>query len=841
MGAVASIMKAATAVNGMKHTLYLLTDAEVQEDCANRMAQRRAIKYCIDNIFYSVPVNIQAIATPGHHMRSALITFDDKCEMLQESTREAYFYPESCLVDPEGNIIISPNRRDGLLKSTSQMRAIQEPRDIERKLIIEASALQQLHGPPAQPSPPSASRVKATEIEIAWDEPGELGALVTKYEVVYRAQPRTLNASARWKALATTDVLRGDLRVATAYDLSPYTAYEFKLRAKNICDWSAWSFVCVLRTAPSVPRRPQPPFAGTILPEVIGLFWLKPEGTHGSPVQAYELRMRVAGPNSTITEVPAQEDMQIQTGLRYQWTTIYTGAMRQYVACGLEPGTSYAFCLAAANAVGVSEYSDPVIFRTPTCVHSNDGYAPPQNAGLLRSGDLWLECWDPRNESIFYFNRATAARQSEAPPAWLEARRDQAQEHAHGAMEPVSLSLVTDDATRFRIKRFHFLKEIKSASCKSHMSQLPFLVDGKLPLMVRRSCLCADSMSALRSIPAPALRTKLRIQYEGEPGVDSGGLTKDWYLQLSKALRTNGYFRTTPKQDLELAEVPVNATLDDYRAIGRFLGKAIFDQQCVDLPLVPALYYALRGLVGGDEVKTADLDSDDANPSVLAAILDEVKSIDTEFHTSLLWILDNDPAELGTTFSVDNGVGGEIDLVQGGKDQPVTNENKTHYVFLVARWRARYRVAIEMDALISGFTELGITPELIRSFDNAEIGILLNGRIEIDIDEIRAFTVHRGDNFSTDHVVALWFWQFMHAATRHKRQLVLIFATGSNRVPLDGFDPPFTLTLNAEKTDALPTSHTCFNNLVLPLYTTYEVMRRQIELAINSATTFELA
>lgn len=841
MGAAASIIEAATAVNGMKHTLYMLTDAEVQEDCANHTAQRRSIKYCIDNIFYSVPVNIQAIMTPGHHMKSALITFDDNCETLQESTREACFYPESCVVDPVGNIIISPNRGEGLLKSTAQMRAMQQPRDIEGKLTIEASALQQLNGPPAQPSQPSLSRVGATEIEIAWDEPSELGALVTKYEVAYRAQPRTLNASARWKALATTDVLRGDLRVATAHDLSAYTQYEFKLRAKNVLGWSAWSSVCSYRTAPSAPRRPQPPFAATILPEVIGLFWLKPEATHGSPVQAYELRMRMAGASSTISDIPAQECIHVQTGLRCQWSTIYTGPMRQYVACGLEPGIPYAFCLAATNAVGVSEYSDAVIFRTPTCVHSNDGYAPPQNAGLLRSGDLWLECWDPRTESIFYFNRATAARQSEAPPAWLEARRDQAQEHAHGAVEPVSLSLVTDDATRFRIKRFHFLKDIKSANCNLHDSQLQFLVDGKLPLMVRRSRLCADSISALRTIPGPALRAKLRVQYEGEKGVDSGGLTKDWYLQLSKAFRTNGYFRVTPKQDLELAEVPANGTLDDYRAIGRFLGKAIYDQQCVDLPLVPALYYALRGLVGGDEVQNADLDSDEANPSVLAAVLDEVKGIDTEFHSSLLWILDNDPTELGTTFSVDNGVGGEIDLIQGGKDRTVTDENKAYYVFLVARWRARFRVAMEMDALIAGCTELGITPELLRNFDNDELGILLNGRIEIDIDEIRAFTVHRGDNFSVDHVVALWFWQFMHAASRHNRELVLIFATGSNRVPLDGFDPPFTLTLNADKKNALPTSHTCFNNLVLPLYTTYEMMRRQIELAINSTTTFELA
>ena len=30
------------------------------------------------------------------------------------------------------------------------------------------------------------------------------------------------------------------------------------------------------------------------------------------------------------------------------------------------------------------------------------------------------------------------------------------------------------------------------------------------------------------------LLKKFRIQYEGQEGIDSGGLTKDWYLQVSR-------------------------------------------------------------------------------------------------------------------------------------------------------------------------------------------------------------------------------------------------------------------------------------------------------------------
>ncbi len=68
--------------------------------------------------------------------------------------------------------------------------------------------------------------------------------------------------------------------------------------------------------------------------------------------------------------------------------------------------------------------------------------------------------------------------------------------------------------------------------------------------------------------------------------------------------------------------------------------------------------------------------------------------------------------------------------------------------------------------------------------------------------------------------MAIWFWDVLEEMTSDERAGVLRFTTGCPRVPLDGFDPEFTLVCNQEMSpDALPRAHTCFNKLVLPPYT----------------------
>ena len=75
----------------------------------------------------------------------------------------------------------------------------------------------------------------------------------------------------------------------------------------------------------------------------------------------------------------------------------------------------------------------------------------------------------------------------------------------------------------------------------------------------------------------------------------------------------------------------------------------------------------------------------------------------------------------------------------------------------------------------------------------------------------------------------------------HQR-LFLKFVTGTSRVPLDGYDPPFTLTEGVDMiADSLPRAHTCFNQLVIPCYSSLEVMKARLTFAVEETEGFQLS
>ena len=64
--------------------------------------------------------------------------------------------------------------------------------------------------------------------------------------------------------------------------------------------------------------------------------------------------------------------------------------------------------------------------------------------------------------------------------------------------------------------------------------------------------------------------------------------------------------------------------------------------------------------------------------------INDMEGVDEEYHKNLTWTLENDITDiLDQTFSLEDEQFGEtktIDLKPGGRDIPVTNENKREYV-----------------------------------------------------------------------------------------------------------------------------------------------------------------
>ncbi|RHY15654.1 hypothetical protein DYB28_008968 [Aphanomyces astaci] len=118
--------------------------------------------------------------------------------------------------------------------------------------------------------------------------------------------------------------------------------------------------------------------------------------------------------------------------------------------------------------------------------------------------------------------------------------------------------------------------------------------------------------------------------------------------------------------------------------------------------------------------------------------------------------------------------------------------------------------------------------------------MLLNGNPVIDVDLLRC-NVHFQGGYDATAQVILWLWQALRAWDNSTRQMFLQFATGSPAMPLDGFDPPLTITKSDLEATALPRSHTCFNQLVLPEYQSFSVLSAKLVFAMQNTEGFELS
>ena len=60
--------------------------------------------------------------------------------------------------------------------------------------------------------------------------------------------------------------------------------------------------------------------------------------------------------------------------------------------------------------------------------------------------------------------------------------------------------------------------------------------DGHIKIKIRRQSLLQDSMEGIESIKVSDMHKILRFEFIGEPGLDAGGVTREWYTLVSEQL-----------------------------------------------------------------------------------------------------------------------------------------------------------------------------------------------------------------------------------------------------------------------------------------------------------------
>lgn len=104
--------------------------------------------------------------------------------------------------------------------------------------------------------------------------------------------------------------------------------------------------------------------------------------------------------------------------------------------------------------------------------------------------------------------------------------------------------------------------------------------------------------------------------------------------------------------------------------------------------------------------------------------------------------------------------------------------------------------------------------------------------------ELEKSTEYEG-GYTEKSQVILDFWSIVHALPMESKKKLLEFTTGSDRVPVGGLSRlKLVIARNGPDSDRLPTSHTCFNVLLLPEYNTTEKLEYRLLKAINYSKGF---
>lgn len=355
-------------------------------------------------------------------------------------------------------------------------------------------------------------------------------------------------------------------------------------------------------------------------------------------------------------------------------------------------------------------------------------------------------------------------------------------------------------------------------------------------VVIRRTHLYEDAFEKLSYANEVDLRHRIRIQFINnvgleEAGIDGGGIFKEF---LNEVLKTSfdpnrGFFLLTNDNMLypnPNVGVLVENFTEHYYFIGRLIGKAIFENILVDLPL--AEFFLVKLLI--DRVSAYYL-----------------KSLDPILYRNLLYLRDysGDVQDLGLDFTIINNDLWEtkvVELKPNGVNIPVTNYNRLEYIHKLANYKLNTQIKKQCIAFREGLDS--VVPLLwLQLFNHLELQVIIGGDTqEMDIDDLKAHTSYGGE-FTEDHPTMILFWKIVEKFTDTQKKQLLKFVTSCSRPPLLGFkelNPPFCIQSSGTE-NRMPTASTCLNLLKVPIIQEEQVLRRKLLAAIEQQAGFELS
>ena len=320
-----------------------------------------------------------------------------------------------------------------------------------------------------------------------------------------------------------------------------------------------------------------------------------------------------------------------------------------------------------------------------------------------------------------------------------------------------------------------------------------------------------------------------------EQGVDAGGLYKEFMYKLSEEAFSNklGFFEESetglllPTRDSVHVDKNYHYS-STYEFLGFIVGKAIAD----DIRIFPN--FSPIFLNNCLEIENSFID---------------LKTYDPELYKSLVTLKTyegNVENDLGLYFSLTiekNGKNVTFDLIEGGNNIPVTNENRLTYIKKVTDYYLTFQFKEAVQNFRNGMSKV-INMDILRLYTGEELRQIIYGfdKDVFTVGDMQLNTRFEGFNMNDPKEAKCIseFLQILDEFTKKEKEKFLFFCTSLKRLPIGGFAklrPKFTVS---KSFTAVPTSSTCVNMLKLPILP-YKKLKEILLYVINADALFYYA
>uniref|UniRef100_A0A182T4I7 Ubiquitin-protein ligase E3A n=1 Tax=Anopheles maculatus TaxID=74869 RepID=A0A182T4I7_9DIPT len=393
-----------------------------------------------------------------------------------------------------------------------------------------------------------------------------------------------------------------------------------------------------------------------------------------------------------------------------------------------------------------------------------------------------------------------------------------------------TLALYFDSRIRmFSERRLSFLQRQRQLNQLQRTSELQ-TANPYLNLKIRRDHIIEDALVELEIIAMSNpkdLKKQLVVEFTGEQGIDEGGVSKEFFQLIIEEIFNPDFGMFMTNEDSNTVWFnPVSFENEaQFTLIGIVLGLAIYNNiiLAVNFPMV--VYRKLMGMKG------SFFDLKDQNPVLFNSL------------KSLLEYTENDMEEVFMqTFKIAYrdvfGTILEYELKPDGDKMFITQDNKQEFVELYSDFMLNKSIEKQFNAFSSGFQMVTGESLLHLLFRPEELELIVCGSKNFDFNELEISTEYQG-GFERNSTTIKDFWSIVHGLSMEMKRKLLQFTTGSDRVPVGGLSRlKLVIARNGPDSDRLPTSHTCFNVLLLPEYSTKEKLEERLLKAINYSKGF---